>query len=82
MKKKNSIFQEFVPNLYTGIFSILTPSRRSEQLRQAVKAIEQNDGFYENWQAIGNDFRSAINKFNKDMAWQSNTISKRTTSTN
>ncbi len=59
--KKNSIFQEFAPSLYTGIFSIFTPARRFKQLRQAVEAMEQNDGFYEDWQAIGNDFHTVIN---------------------
>lgn len=58
--KKNSIFQEFTPNFYTGIFSILTPTKRSKKLQQAIEAIGQNDGFYEDKKAIENDFRMAM----------------------
>lgn len=43
--KSNNIFQEFTPSFYTGIFSILMPTKRGKHLREAIKTTKQNDGF-------------------------------------
>ena len=61
---------DFAPNFRSGVASVLTPTRKSRQLRKVVMAISQNDGIYEDWIAIGNDLRCAMSKFNADMTWQ------------
>lgn len=61
---------DYAPNFCSGIASVLTPTRRNKQLRELVTSMKQEDGLYEDWRAVGNDLRSAMNKFNTEMAWQ------------
>lgn len=61
---------DFAPNFYSGIASLLTPTRRYKQLCELVKSMKQEDGLYEDWRAVGNDLRNAMNKFNTEVAWQ------------
>lgn len=61
---------DYAPNFRSGVASVLTPGRKSKQLRKIVLSMKQNDGFYEDWKAIGNDLRCAMSKFDTEMKWQ------------
>ncbi len=61
---------DFAPNFYSGVASVLTPRRKSKQLREVVMSMKQNDGLYEDWKAIGSDLRCAMSKFDTEMKWQ------------
>lgn len=61
---------DYAPNFHTGVASVLTPGRRNRQLRKAIMSMTQNEGLYEDWRAVGNDLRVAINKFQIGMSWQ------------
>ena len=61
---------DFAPSFKTGVTSILRPTSRTRHLRKVIMDMKQNDGFYDDWQAIGHDFRNAMSQFNKDLAWQ------------
>lgn len=50
--------------------SVLTPGRKSRQLRKVVLSMKQNDGLYEDWKAVGNDLRCAMSKFDTELKWQ------------
>lgn len=60
----------FTPNFCSGIAAILSPTKRSKQLRKTVMSMTQSDGLYEDWAAVGNDFHNAMSKFNAGMTWQ------------
>lgn len=62
-------FLDFVPNFYSGIASVLMP-RRSKRMCEAIKERKANDGLYEDWLAVGNDIKTAMNKFNTEVLWQ------------
>lgn len=38
---------DFAPNFGSGVASVLTPGRKSRQLRKVVLSMKQNDGLYE-----------------------------------
>lgn len=59
-----------VPNFHTGVASVLTPRKRSKQIRDIVMSIKQNDGLREDWIALGGDFRTALDKFQTEMSWR------------
>ena len=61
---------DYAPNFRSGVASVLTPGRKSKQLRKVVLSMKQNDGIYEDWRDVGNDLRAAINKFQTEMSWQ------------
>lgn len=61
---------DYAPNFRSGVASVLNPGRKSKQLRKIVLSMKQNDGFYEDWKAIGNDLRCAMSKFDTEMRWQ------------
>lgn len=61
---------DYVPNFYSGMTSVLRPTRKRQQLRKVVKGMTQDEGLYADWNAIGNDLRIAIGKFNTEMSWQ------------
>ena len=61
---------DFAPNFYSGVSSVLTPGRKSRQLRKVVLSMKQNDGLYEDWKAVGNDLRCAMSKFDTELKWQ------------
>lgn len=61
---------DFTPNFHSGVSSVLTPGRKSRQLRNVVLSMNQNDGLYEDWKAIGNDLRCAMSKFDTEMRWK------------
>lgn len=46
---------DYAPNFRSGVASVLTPGRKSRQLRKVVLSKKQNDGFYEDWKAMCND---------------------------
>ena len=54
---------DFAPNFGSGVASVLTPGRKNRQLRKVVNSMKQDDGLYEDWRAVGNDLRVAINRF-------------------
>ncbi len=60
---------DFVPNFYSGIASVLMPGR-SRRMGEAIKERKANDGLYEDWLAVGNDIKAAMNKFNTEVLWQ------------
>ena len=51
---------DFAPNFYSGVASVLTPGRKSSQLRKNIKSMRQDDGLYEDWRAVGNDLQVAM----------------------
>ncbi len=53
---------DFAPNFYSGVASVLTPGRKSSQLRKNIKSMRQDDGLYEDWRAVGNDLQVAMGK--------------------
>ena len=53
---------DFAPNFYSGDASVLTPGRKSSQLRKNIKSMRQDDGLYEDWRAVGNDLQVAMGK--------------------
>lgn len=53
---------DFAPNFYSGVASVLTPGRKSCQLRKIIKSMRQDDGLYEDWRAVGNDLQVAMGK--------------------
>lgn len=53
---------DFAPNFYSGVASVLTPGRKSSQLRKIIKSMRQDDGLYEDWRAVGNDLQVAMGK--------------------
>ena len=55
---------DFAPNFRSGVASVLTPTKRSEQLRKVIMSMTQSDGLYEDWTALGNDFLCAMSKYN------------------
>ena len=61
---------DYAPNFRSGVASVLNPGRKSKQLHKVVLSMKQNDGIYEDWRAVGNDLRVAINKFQTEMSWQ------------
>lgn len=69
IRSSNKIL-DYAPNFYSGIASVLRPTRRTQQLRKTVRLMSQDDGLWDDWKAIGNDMRVAITKFNSEMAWQ------------
>ena len=40
---------DFAPNFYSGVASVLTPGRKSSQLRKIIQSMRQDDGLYEDW---------------------------------
>lgn len=61
---------DFAPNFYSGVASVLTPGRKSSQLRKIIKSMRQDDGLYEDWRAVGNDLQVAMGKIKTEMTWQ------------
>lgn len=61
---------DFAPNFYSGVASVLTPGRKSRQIRKVILSMKQNEGLYEDWKAVGNDLRRAMSKFDTEMKWQ------------
>lgn len=61
---------DFAPNFYSGVASVLTPGRKSSQLRKIIKSMRQDDGLYEDWRAVGNDLQVAMGKIKTEMIWQ------------
>lgn len=61
---------DFAPNFYSGVASVLTPGRKSSQLRKLIKSMRQDDGLYEDWRAVGNDLQVAMGKIKTEMTWQ------------
>ena len=61
---------DFAPNFYSGVASVLTPGRKSGQLRKIIKSMRQDDGLYEDWRAVGNDLQVAMGKIKTEMTWQ------------
>lgn len=70
MIRNTKTILDYAPNFYSGIASVLMPRKKYKQLCELVKSMKQEDGLYEDWRAVGNDLRSAMNKFNAEMAWQ------------
>lgn len=60
----------YAPSFCSGITSVLMPTKRSKQLYKAIRAARQMDGLYDDWMAVGDDLRNAMDKFEKEMAWQ------------
>lgn len=61
---------DFAPNFYSGVASVLTPGRKSNQLRKIIQSMRQDDGLYEDWRAVGNDLQVAMGKIKTEMTWQ------------
>lgn len=61
---------DFAPNFYSGVASVLTPGRKSSQLRKIIKSMRQDEGLYEDWRAVGNDLQVAMGKIKTEMTWQ------------
>lgn len=61
---------DYAPSFRTGVTSVLRPGKRLRQLRKAIMSMEQNDGLYEDWQAVGQDLHIAIDKFQSELVWQ------------
>ena len=61
---------DFAPNFYSGVASVLTPGRKSSQLRKIIQSMGQDDGLYEDWRAVGNDLQVAMGKIKTEMTWQ------------
>jgi len=61
---------DFAPNFYSGVASVLTPGRKSSQLRKIIQSMRQDDGLYEDWRAVGNDLQVAMGKIKTEMTWQ------------
>lgn len=51
---------DFASNFRFGVASVLTPTKRSKQLRKVNMSMTQSDGLYEDRAALGNDFHNAI----------------------
>ena len=61
---------DFAPNFDSGVASVLTPGRKSSQLRKIIQSMRQDDGLYEDWRAVGNDLQVAMGKIKTEMTWQ------------
>lgn len=68
--RSTRIVLNFAPSFLSGVASVLTPTKKNSRLQKAILSIKQNDGAYEDWQAIGNDLRIAMNDFNSELTWQ------------
>lgn len=60
---------DFMPNFLTGIKSLFLGNNR-EDLYDALLQRSSNDGLCSDWLAVGNDLRTAMDKFNSEMSWQ------------
>ena len=59
----------FVPSFRSGIASVVHPWKSSAACRKALMQ-RTNNGLANDWQAIGNDFRTAIVKHKASAAWK------------
>lgn len=57
------------PNFQSGFSSVFAP-RRNKEIYDLLLHRSINDGLRSDWNAIGNDLRTAMNKFNAETTWK------------
>ncbi len=71
-KKKTTIrnwILGLAPNFRSGFSSVFAPARNKE-IYDMLLHRSINDGLRSDWNAIGNDLRTAMNKFNAETSWK------------